>query len=101
MEPEVRDEPEQERYIVTFDGVPAGFTLYRSRPGLIAFMHTEIDPAFEGRGVGSSLIGGALDDARAGGLAVLPFCPFVNTYIQCHREYAALVPEIYREEFGL
>jgi predicted GNAT family acetyltransferase len=34
-------------------------------------------------------------------LEVLPFCPFVNGYIQRHREYAELVPRVYRKGFGL
>jgi uncharacterized protein len=42
-----------------------------------------------------------LDAARAGGLAVLPFCPFVRRYIQRHREYADLVPANERPRFDL
>lgn len=98
---EVHDNPDEERYEATVDGDLAGFTVYRSRPGLIAFMHTEIDGAFEGRGVGSILVREALSDARRRGLDVLPFCPFVNSYIAKHREYVELVPEVRREAFGL
>jgi uncharacterized protein len=32
---------------------------------------------------------------------VLPFCPFVNGYIKRHPEYRDLVPEDYRDKFGL
>ncbi len=32
---------------------------------------------------------------------MLPFCPFVNAYMQHHPEYVELVPERYRETFGL
>jgi predicted GNAT family acetyltransferase len=79
----------------------AGFADYRLRPGLIAFIHTEVDDAFEGRGVGSALVSGALDDARRRELDVLPFCPFVNSYMEKHRDYVDLVPESQREAFGL
>jgi predicted GNAT family acetyltransferase len=34
---------------------------------------------------------GALDDIRARGLRVVPFCPFVAGYIRRHSEYADLV----------
>jgi uncharacterized protein len=68
---------------------------------MIAFMHTEIGDRFEGQGVGSQLVREALDEARAKGLQVLPFCPFVNGWIERHREYADLVPETHREAFGL
>ena len=83
------------------DGALAGFTIYRDRPGLIAFIHTEVGDEFEGQGVGSTLVGEALQDARRRELEVLPFCPFVNSYIQKHPEYLDLVPESRREAFGL
>jgi predicted GNAT family acetyltransferase len=97
----VTNAPERERYEARVGDEVAGFTAYRERPGLIAFMHTEVDPRFEGRGVGSSLVAGALEDARARGLAVLPFCPFVNAYLERHAELVALVPEDYRAQFEL
>lgn len=97
----VRDNPEEKRYEVTLDGADAGFTTYRTRPGLIAFVHTEVDERLEGRGLGSALIRGALDDAREKGMAVLPFCPFVNDFIVRHAEYRELVPEDHWERFGL
>src|SRR5438128_5692343 len=89
------------RYVIAVDGEPAGLTQYRDRPDLLAFVHTEIDDRFEGQGLGSRLVSFALDDVRERGLEVLPFCPFVNGYIQRHREYADLVPAQYREQFGL
>jgi predicted GNAT family acetyltransferase len=97
----VRDVDERERYEISEDGELAGFVAYHRRPRLIAFVHTEIDPRFEGRGLGSVLVAGALDDARERGLAVLPFCPFVNAYIQHHPEYQDLVPEAFHREFSL
>jgi predicted GNAT family acetyltransferase len=90
-----------ERYEIAVDGEVAGFAEYRLRPGLIAFVHTEIDGRFEGRGLGGKLVAAALDSARSEGLIVLPFCPFVTAYIERHPEYADLVPADYRERFGL
>jgi predicted GNAT family acetyltransferase len=101
MEPEVTDNEPEERYEIAADGVVAGFVRYARRPGLVAFVHTEIDARMEGRGLGSTLLRNALADARERGLAVLPFCPFANEYIKRHAEYQDLVPEGYREEFGL
>jgi uncharacterized protein len=98
---EVVDAPERDRYELSIDGEVVGFTAYRSRPGLIAFIHTEVDARLEGRGLGDRLIRFALEDARARGLAVLPFCPFVKAFIERHREFEALVPDTYREQFGL
>jgi uncharacterized protein len=98
---EVRDNRDEERYEASVEGDLAGVAVYRSRPGLIAFMHTEVDSAFKGAGVGSTLVREALDDARRRGLDVLPFCPFVNSYIESHRDYVDLVPESRWEAFGL
>ncbi|MFT4050530.1 MAG: GNAT family N-acetyltransferase [Solirubrobacterales bacterium] len=98
---EIRDNPDQERIEIHVDGELAGFTVYRRRPGIKAFVHTEIDPEFEGQGLGGKLIAQALDDARAAGDDVLPFCPFVNHFIKSHDEYRDLVPEDMRSKFGL
>lgn len=99
---EVHDNPFEGRYEIRLDGRTSGFTAYKGKPNLIAFLHTEVDPSLEGQGLGSRLIGSALEDARERGLEVLPFCPFVNEFIRRHRdEYVELVPERYRREFGL
>ncbi len=97
----VADNADQARYEIRANGELAGFLTYRLHSGLIELVHTEIDEEFEGRGLGSQLISFALNDARERGLAVLPFCPFVNDYIQRHRQYVELVPEGRREEFDL
>ena len=97
----VVDVPERSRFEVLVDGEVAGVTEYRRRPGLIAFIHTLIDPRFEGRGLGTQLVRTALSDARSEGLSVLPFCPFVRGYIAGHPEYVGLVPEGMRAKFDL
>lgn len=97
----VVDVPERSRFEVLVDGEIAGFTEYRRRPGLIAFIHTLIDPRFEGQGLGSQLVRTALSEARSDRLSVLPFCPFVRSYIAGHTEYLDLVPEAMRAQFEL
>jgi uncharacterized protein len=97
----VADNAEAGRYEARVDDDLAGFLQYGARPGLLALVHTEVDSRFEGQGVGGRLVRGALDDARAKGLAVLPFCPFVNGYLRRHPEDVELVPEEYRAQFDL
>lgn len=97
----ITDDTDSHRYVIRVDGRRAGLLRYRLHPETIELVHTEIDEEFEGRGLGSRLISFALQDARERGLAVLPFCPFVNDYIQRHRQYVDLVPGGRREEFGL
>ncbi|MDS1270817.1 GNAT family N-acetyltransferase [Lipingzhangella sp. LS1_29] len=73
------------------EGTVAGFADYIHARDQIVFTHTEVAPAYEGRGIGGQLVRGALDDVRARGLRVIPVCPFVKGWIQRHREYADLV----------
>src|SRR5689334_4579253 len=75
---EVRDNPDQVRYDIFVDGKLAGFARYVRKGKRIVFVHTEIDDAHEGQGLGSKLAQGALDDARTRGLAVVPLCPFIE-----------------------
>jgi uncharacterized protein len=98
---EVADAPERERYELSVDDEVVAFIAYRMRPGIIALIHTEVDEAFQHRGLGEELIRSALRDTRARGLAVLPFCPFVKAFIEGHREFEDLVPEARRAQFGL
>jgi predicted GNAT family acetyltransferase len=97
----IGDAPERKRFVATVDGEPAGFIVYRLRPGLLALIHTEVEERFEGHGLGGRLARFALDQARAEGLAVLPFCPFVNDWMKRHPEYNDLVPAEYRANFDL
>jgi predicted GNAT family acetyltransferase len=97
----VVDAPRRRRFEVTVGGELAGSLVYRSKGGLLALIHTEVEDRFEGRGLGGRLARFALDQARARGLAVLPFCPFVNDWIKRHREYVDLVPAEYRADFDL
>ena len=98
---DVRNQPEQSRYAVFLDDELAGFAAYQERGGEILLTHTEVDSRFEGKGVGSGLARGVLDDVRSRDLAALPYCAFMNGYIKRHEEYRELVPADRRSEFGL
>ena len=101
MEPRVVDVPERSVFEILVDGTVAGFVAYRRAEGEIALTHTEVDPAFEGQGIGSRLARSVLDMAREEKLAVLPYCPFIKGWIANHPEYTDLVPEDRRAAFGL
>jgi uncharacterized protein len=87
----VRDNPAELRYEIAVDGAVVGEIRYRRSPGRIALVHTEISPAFEGQGLASRLVAGALEDIRERGLHVVPICPFVRAYIGRHPEHGDLV----------
>ncbi len=87
----VADHPDATRYELTVDDEPIGFVTYRLEPGVIAFLHAEVNPAHERQGWGSRLVAGALDDARERGLKVRPVCPFVVAYMARHTDYSDLL----------
>ncbi len=87
----VVDNPDRLRYEIRVDDRLAGFTNYSRHGDLVELVHTEIDPDFEGHGLGGQLAQGALDDLRARGLRVTPTCPFVARYIQQHPDYFDVV----------
>jgi uncharacterized protein len=101
MDIAVVDEPTESRYAARIVDRLAGHLGYRRSRGSIALLHTEVEPEFEGEGVGGALVSAVLEGARAQGLEVLPFCPFVNSYLRRHPEQVDLVPESRRREFGL
>ena len=88
---EVHDNPAEVRFEIRDDGKLAGFARYVRRPGRIFFVHTEIDPAFEGRGLGGQLASAALDAARTTGERIVPLCSFVAKFVERHPEYADIV----------
>jgi predicted GNAT family acetyltransferase len=87
---EVVDAPERSRYLALVDGQEAGFAAYRLRGERIIFTHTEVNAAYEGRGVASALAKAALEDVRRRGLRMVLVCPFMTAYVQRHPEYADL-----------
>ena len=88
----VQDQPGKQRYEAFLGDELVGFAAYELTPGLVVFTHTEVDEAFEGRGVGGALVQGALDDVRrAGDRKVQPRCPFVASWIAEHPDYQDLV----------
>jgi len=50
-----------------------------------------VPPEMSGHGIGSQLVRGALEAARAQGLKVVPKCPFVAAYMAKHAEFNDLL----------
>ena len=62
------------RYELAVDGHIAA-TYYKIDGNVITFVHTEVPPELGGKGIGSKLIQGALDQVRADGLKVIARVP--------------------------
>ena len=83
---------DEHRWEARIGGELAGFAAYRQTDELVVFTHTEVDPAFEGKGVGGALARHALDEVEAEGTRkVMPLCPFIKAWIRRHRDYIPLV----------
>ena len=80
----------QHRYELAVDGHIAA-TYYEIANGVITFEHTEVPPELGGKGVGSKLVKGALDQVRTEGLKVIAQCPFVKAWIDKHPDYTTLL----------
>jgi predicted GNAT family acetyltransferase len=90
------------RFEIFLDGQIAGFAEYKIEGHTIKFPHTEVDPAFGGKGVGRALVEFALNDAKKQGKFVAPICPFVARAIAKNPEnYLELVPESERTKYKL
>jgi predicted GNAT family acetyltransferase len=90
MNDTVSNNPAQQRYELAVDGHVAA-SYYEIADGVITFVHTEVPPELGGKGIGSKLIKGELDQVRAEGLKVIAQCPFVKAYIEKHPEYTDLL----------
>jgi uncharacterized protein len=86
----VVNNPSQHRYQLTVDGHTAA-TYYKIADGVITFDHTEVPPELGGKGIGSKLITGALDQVRADGLKVIANCEFVKAFIGKNAAYQDLL----------
>jgi predicted GNAT family acetyltransferase len=89
------------RFDIHVHGELAGFADYKFKDGVIVFPHTEIDPKFGGKGLGTVLIEFALNKIAQENQSVEPVCPFVSKYIGKHPELLYLVEPSKRSKFGL
>jgi predicted GNAT family acetyltransferase len=87
----VNNNEAESRYEVHVDGALGGFLEYRTVGDVLVLVHTEVDEAYAGQGLGAQLAKFALDDAQARGVKVSPLCPFVAKYIDKHPEYRVTV----------
>jgi len=61
--------------------------VYRQQGDALVFVHTEVPPEDEGKGIGAQVVRAALDDSRARGFKIVPACSFVVAFMRRHPEY--------------
>jgi uncharacterized protein len=96
----VEDNPGRGRYELRVDDELVGWAEYRPAGDSVIVEHTEIDQRWEGQGLGSVLVRGALDLIRTSGKTVIPSCEFTAAYIGRHPEYVELVDPSVRDRFA-
>ncbi len=89
---DVRDNAEKHQFELVVEGYTA-LAAYRLQSGVITFTHTEVPKELGGRGIGSALAKGALDQVRERGLKVIPLCPFIKAYIEKNPGYQDLLAQ--------
>ncbi len=87
----VRDNEADHRYELLVDDEVVGELIYRARDDVVTLIHTEVEPQYEGHGLGEQLVAYALDDIRARGLRIVPFVRSSRAYLRRHPEYEDLV----------
>ena len=87
----VTDNPEAKRFEAHAGDELLGVIEYIPLPGKVIATHTEVSEEYEGQGVGSRLVAGALDLLRDDGRLVQPMCSYVAAFLRKHDEYADVV----------
>jgi uncharacterized protein len=85
--------PKSDHYTISVDGKEVGKAEFTDRGEQRVFTHTEVDENYEGRGLATILIGGALEDTREAGKRIVPKCQMVAAYIKKHEEYRDIVDD--------
>lgn len=87
---ELKKNETQKRFELSYNG-HLGFINYGEYGNSIALVHTEVEPELQGTGASTALVEKTLNYIKAEGKEILPFCPFVFSYIKRHPEWKEMV----------
>jgi predicted GNAT family acetyltransferase len=65
--------------------------IYMIKADLFVLLHTEVPPAYEGRGIAGKLALAALEYAKFEGLKLRSYCTYTTRFIERHPEYQGLL----------
>lgn len=77
----------RDRFTIAVDGQQVGLLAFVDHNGQRIFLHTEVDDAFEGRGLASILVSEALAATRDAGLRIVAVCPMVGAFLDKHHDF--------------
>ncbi|WGD37261.1 GNAT family N-acetyltransferase [Lysinibacter sp. HNR] len=82
---EVKNQTEQSRYALLFDGTTIGEVVYSLADDQFHALHTIINPAVRGRGLGDILVTAMVEDIRHNTrYTIVPECSFVADWFHRH-----------------
>lgn len=87
----VRENPGRQRFERPIQGEAIAAAYYRDADGRLEFIHTEVPPAFSGRGIASDLARGTFDLLRQSGRKAVLKCPFMVHFANANPQYADVV----------
>lgn len=101
----VEHQPEHNRYALLDGDTVAGVAEYQDRDTDTGrnriFHHTEVDPAYGGRGLAGVLVTGALEDSTADdATTIVPVCSYVQRFVAKHPEFAGRVADSSAEDMN-
>jgi predicted GNAT family acetyltransferase len=67
------------------------FIEYKLVRKTLFLIHTEVLAELEGKGVGSAIVQKALQFAKDNNFQIVPICPFVQSYLERHKEWNEIV----------
>jgi predicted GNAT family acetyltransferase len=83
-----------DQFTIAVDGTQVGLVDFVDHDGQRIFLHTEVDDAFEGRGLAGILVAEALAATRDAGLRIVAVCQMVAGYLDKHHDFDDLVDPV-------
>lgn len=93
-DPQISHVPERQRFEIAVDGSRAGLAAYVEDGERRIFHHTEVDDAYEGRGLAGQLVREALTRTRDDGRRIVAVCPYVARWLSRHADEAGLADAV-------
>jgi uncharacterized protein len=83
-----------DEFTVAVEGQIVGTTTFADHENQRVFIHTEVDDAFEGRGLATILVDEALKSTKAEGMHIVAVCPMVGAFLDKHKEFDDVVDPV-------